>query len=125
MKTTVKDFEDLKGHTITNIKHDVDELTLTLANGQQCRLYHEQDCCESVSIDSVTGDFDAIIGSPLIAVREESTDQDPAGYTPGDYRASWTWSIFTFTTEKGSVVVRWLGESNGYYSESVYFKVLS
>ncbi len=64
---TVKKFDDLAGHTIVSMTDAADELTFELANGQVCRLYHEQDCCESVSIDDITGDFSVLLNSPLTA----------------------------------------------------------
>lgn len=118
----VKDFTDLVGHTITSIRDTSDSLDFTLANGQKCSLYHEQDCCESVSIDDISGDFSLLLDSPLLSVSEEESNENPPGVAKG-WQDSFTWTTYVFTTAKGSVTVRWYGESNGYYSEHVNFCV--
>ena len=43
------------------------------------------------------------------------------GDKPGEYAESWTWTFYEMRTNAGSVTIRWLGESNGCYSESVDF----
>ncbi len=56
---------------------------------------------------------------PLVVAEDVSSDDFPA--PPGDYVESYTWTFYRLATAKGFVVIRWLGESNGYYSESVDF----
>jgi hypothetical protein len=79
--------------------------------------FHSQDCCESVSINDIVGDLSDLVGEPLL-VAEEVSGESPVGFED-EYHESVTWTFYKFATRKGYVDVRWLGESNGYYSESV------
>jgi len=118
--------EDLAGLTLAKVWRGEwlasDALFFETSDGRTFCLYHDQDCCESVTLDDVAGDLDDLVGSPLVIAEEVSNDD--AGYTvpERDYvPESETWTFYKFATAKGYVTLRWHGESNGYYSESVSF----
>lgn len=78
------------------------------------KFHHIQDCCESVHL----GDFDQtgeLVGSRInsIEVVENADGPEP------EYPDSYTWTFYKIETNKGSLWLRFIGESNGYYSESV------
>ena len=103
---------------VTN--HRNEELTFDLENGQTARFYHEQDCCESVSIEEIHGDLNDLVGREIVQaefVYEDANVEDNWAYDTA------TWTFFKFATNKGSVTVRWYGTSNGYYSEAVDFEI--
>lgn len=116
----------LVGRTIESIEvnEDQDEMYFVCTDGEAFRAYHMQDCCESVVIHDFSGNLPDLIGSPIVQATEESTDEEwPADVEKPDFLESFTWTTHRFVTQAGSeVVVRWVGESNGYYSESVYFE---
>lgn len=112
------DVSVLHGKTLTEIKQvDNDELYFLTSDGETYKMYHEQDCCESVSIEEIIGDMADLIGSP-ITMAEEVTEENE------DDWEHQTWTFYKFATNKGYVTLRWLGESNGYYSESVDFALV-
>jgi hypothetical protein len=95
-----------------------DKICFTCADGTKYVMYHDQECGESVVIDDISGDWDDLIGNPLLiaeAASKSSTDDEKEC---GD---SQTWTFYRLATIGGYVDIRWLGESNGYYSESVTF----
>ena len=114
------ELKDLLGKTMTSVVNKGDELWFTTTEGKSFKLYHSQDCCESVSIESVVGDLADLVGEPLL-VAEESTGETPADFKFEYEPESYTWTFYKFATRKGYVDVRWLGESNGYYGEGVDF----
>jgi hypothetical protein len=117
--------EEIIGKTMKSVvNNDNEEIVFTTNDGEVYKLYHGQDCCESVTIESITGDLSDLVGSPIF-IAEESTnsEENPENVNPDTikYQDSFTWTFYKFSTFKGYVDIRWYGESNGYYSESVSF----
>ena len=115
------EFSQLVGKTFTKIEEVlvgsfIEELFFSTAD-EQFRMYHSQDCCESVYLEDVIGDLNDLIGKPILMAYEASSDNvenDP------DFRGdSETWTFYHLATIKGSVTLRWIDSSNGYYSEHV------
>ena len=86
--------------------------------GRTFKLYHSQDCCESVSIEDVNGNWNDLIGSPILLAEESTSDDFQSGEGRDD---AYLWTFYRLATNKGSVDIRWYGESNGYYGVSVDF----
>ena len=112
---------ELLGKTITAIdgaSKGSGEIRFACADGNAYRLYHSQSCCESVTVADVTGDVSDLVGNPILRAEKRTNQTDK----PSEWSDSFTWTFYELATIKGSVTLRWLGESNGYYSESVDFE---
>ena len=110
--------EHVIGKTVIDIKTDKHEyISFLFSDGSAMRMYHSQDCCESVTINDINGDLNDLIGTPII-LAELRTNVNEGG-PDNEYNESYTWSFYTFRAHKGFVDIRWYGTSNGYYSETV------
>lgn len=79
------------------------------------RFMHWQSCCENVALNDfeLTTSLDKIVGGVINDARED------IGETGCDGWESFTWTFYNINTSKGCINMRWLGTSNGYYSENV------
>jgi hypothetical protein len=116
-----KEFEELKGKVLTKVEvQDIDEIIFTTSNGEVYKLLHEQDDSEDVFIEDICGDLEDLVGQPLLLAEEVEYDQkNPDGVPVYKNQDSFTWTFYKLSTINGSVTIRWYGQSNGYYSETV------
>lgn len=135
----------LIGKTLSKIENNVTELIFHTECGAVYKMYHSQDCCESVQIEDIVGDLDDIIGTPILKASEDSSrdkeiPQNIIEKLPQKHLValvtekitgventdeSFTWTFYNIATIKGYVTIRWYGTSNGYYSEGVDFEQIT
>jgi hypothetical protein len=116
---------ELIGKTLVKVEGQVGDeaIIFTAADGASWRMFHDQDCCESVAVEDICGDLGDLIGSPILQAEESCGSDWPEEIKRPEYaRDSFTWTFYRLATAKGLVVIRWFGSSNGYYSESVNFE---
>jgi len=116
----------LLGKTLKSISTEGvggDRIEFLTNDGEKYLLYHNQDCCEYVTIEDICGDLDDLIGTPITLAEEVTSNDNPPDVKPEtiEYQDSFTWTFYRLATAKGFVTIRWYGSSNGYYSESVDF----
>jgi hypothetical protein len=113
-------FETLKGKTFKSVVRTTDILiTFTTTDDEKFFMQHDQDCCETVEIESVVGDLQDLVGEPILVAEEVTNRELPPKGEDFDPYGSHTWTFYKLATRKGYVDIRWYGESNGYYSERV------
>lgn len=88
------------------------EVILKLSNGNELVFYHEQDCCESVSLEDFEISSKSLIGSKILDIELRSDRKN-------SYDGSETWCFYNVKTTQGDLWLRFHGSSNGYYSEWV------
>ena len=110
------EFSVLVGEVLDSVDIDREEnqILLTTRSGRKFMVYHEQDCCEKVQIVGQDGSFDMLIGKPLTEARGFAVDTSEEAID-----SSQTTTTLVFRVDDQTVISRWIGDSNGYYSESV------
>jgi hypothetical protein len=123
MKTEKLTFLD--GRTVKNVYVSDDAFTLEIddVNYPFVHFYHRQSCCEDVKIeDIVGGKLSELVGQKMYhceLVEQDNEDSSFVAKEDVNYITSATWSFLKLNTLKDSITVRWWGESNGYYSETI------
>lgn len=110
----IPEISDMIGEVFTSVtrnQNNQDEIYFSNDTGK-FTMTHHQDCCEDVYIESIVGDLEDLVDTPILKAEEvvsydEDTDENC------------TYTFYKFSTIKGYVDIRWVGSSNGYYSESV------
>ncbi len=116
-KYTSVAFEDLLNKVITEVHVDkyTDYIIFETNDGFRYEMYHSQDYCESVYIESIVGDVNDLLNTPILRAEEVESNDNPLSKD----EESFTWTFYKLATIKGYVDIRWYGVSNGYYPESV------
>ena len=112
-------FFELKGQIITKIEADSLDVLIETAGGNKYRIYHSQNCCESVDVKKTIGNVEDILNQEITLAEEDSKEPD---WYKEEYYDCHTWTSFYLETAKGRFEIWILGESNGYYNESVTFE---
>ncbi len=113
-------FDCMIGSVLSSVDGEPGDETMVFhgVDGSRFVFYHSPSCCESVCVDDIIGEITDLVGSPILEAEQISSDE----HAPPENADSYTWTFYRFSTIKGTVTVKWLGESNGYYSEEVDFR---
>jgi len=115
-------FNELVGKVFKDVylNEDADNqfILFKVSDTEIYQMYHWHECCENVYINDINGDIADLIGSEILHFEERKNCRDIDS-------GSETWTFYDIQTKAGSVNIKWHGESNGFYSESVSFVKLN
>lgn len=113
-----EEIPELLKHTFQQVVNDSDKAIRFHTAGYTVSLEHVGDCCEIVEVEDITGDLSDLVDSPILRAEERTHVPDEAKFAY-KFSASETWTFYELATIKGSVTIRFVGRSNGFYSEGV------
>lgn len=105
-----------RNSTCLSAKYNDNAIIFEFHDGTKFKMWHHQDCCESVTLEDVAGGDLSDLEGQCIIEAYETTDR---GDRKGDYDESHTWTFYTIRTNLVTLTIRWYGTSNGHYSEGV------
>jgi hypothetical protein len=112
--------KELCNEIIEDITYSRSFIFFKCYSGKTYLLSHSQDCCEQVLIEDICGFLEDLTGALILQAEMVTNTIDPEGYNR-EHDEAYLWTFYKFATIKGYVTIRWLGESNGYYSVGVDF----
>jgi hypothetical protein len=114
MDIMIEQISELIGAVPIVITCDKDTIIMRTNRGTM-KFLHHYECCEDVNIEDVNGNWDDLIGHPLLVAEERTSFVEDNA----DHDGIFGWTFYTFRGLNGSVDVRWYGTSNGYYGVGV------
>lgn len=85
------EIKQLEGKILTSIevvKDEEHEILFTCSDGVKYKMYHYQDCCESVTIEDICGDLDDLLQTGILLAEECTNEGDTDWGTE-------TWTFYT------------------------------
>ena len=119
IKATLEELIGKKIISISGLEKESEEVAFFCTSGEIFTFFHDFDCCESVYLEDFELSCSSLIDATILSAEEVE------GYDAGEpegYIESYTWTFYKIETDKGGLWMRWLGLSNGYYSESIQLR---
>lgn len=113
--TTIRALEGRVVNGVQGLHVGSEEVVFVCDDGTRIKTYHKQDCCGTVELCEYDGECGGLVSDAI----ESTQDTSKEG---GHY--STTATFYSIASEHGHLHLRWLGTSNGYYSERVDVEVL-
>ena len=103
---------------ITGLEVQSETVSIFTKCNKEVYFYHQGECCEEVYLADFDCDITDFNGAIILDIEGVQNEDNPSNID-----ASTTWTFYKIKTDKGDIWMRWVGESNGYYSELMSFSI--